>query len=89
LFPEAELKKMVSYRIFENVAEVISRLELEGDEHFVYIKKEKGELLGLVNLFGKKYGVLMVVLSKQWTEDFKTILYVCDWKNQKEYFKFI
>lgn len=83
------IEKIVSYRTFENVAEVISLLELEGDEHFVYIKKEKGELLGLVNLFGKKYGVLMVVLSEQWNEDFKTLLYVCDWKNQKEYFKFI
>ena len=82
-----EIEKTVSYRTFKNVAEVISLFELEGDEHFVYIKKEKGELLGLVNLFGKKYGVITVVLSEQWNEDFKTILYVCDWKNQKEYQK--
>lgn len=81
----AEINKLVSYRQLNLTKEINELFKLNGYEHFVYIKMEKDELLGLINLFGTRYGLIMIVLSRQFNEIFEPRLYICDWKQKKEW----
>lgn len=80
----AEINKLVSYRQLDFSKEINDLFKLNGYEHFVYIKNENSELLGMINLFGTRYGLIMVVLSKRFTEIFNSHLYICDWKKGKK-----
>lgn len=64
--------------------DIAKHLKLSKDEHLILLQQEDDQLIGVVNLYGRKGASVMIRLSTSWIEPFDATGYICDWKNKKE-----
>ena len=80
----ANIQKFVSMPETTCSAQVAQILRFKHNEHFIFLKKERQDLYGIVILYGGSSSV-MVKLAGNWKECFESCGFICDWMNKEEF----
>ena len=77
------IRKYVSLPESTASREIAQALHFENSEHFVFLKKEKDSLMGIVSLYGGMTSVA-VIFSEAWKAPFTSCGFVCDWQHKTD-----
>lgn len=78
------IQKYVSLPETTCSVQVAKLLRFKHKEHFIFLKKERKALYGIVILYGGSSSV-MVKLAGNWKEGFESCGFICDWMDKEEF----